>query len=327
MGNNSSRQYTYQQYYKAVIKKNKNYDFSKINLSALDPYEVLEVHKNFTWDELKIAYKTTALLTHPDKEGGNKIIFNFVTDTFKFLAEEYKARAENKSFLELKKQAKEYYYNQTNEDNIQPSEISGDNFNEKFNKKFEMCRLTDDENDFGYGDIMVESSNNREDLSDIASNLFEKNKFNNQSFNSIFVKHTTPPPKSQMIKYKDPEPIVLAKTMNYTEIGGKKPDDYSSSVEKSGKNNLIFSDYKIAHSNTRLVDEETFNIKNFKNVEEYQLYRNKKFNKGLTEKEKKYFELKKNQEEKEEYERLERIKQNDAKILLNNEKASRLFLK
>uniref|UniRef100_A0A6C0LG41 J domain-containing protein n=1 Tax=viral metagenome TaxID=1070528 RepID=A0A6C0LG41_9ZZZZ len=325
MGNNSStRQYTYQQYYRAVIKQNKNYDFSKINLSILDPYEVLEVPRNFTWEELKTAYKTTALLTHPDKEGGNRIIFNFVTDSFKTLAEEYKSRAENKSYLELKKQAKDFY---SKEDTAPPPDISGDNFNEKFNKKFEMCRMTDEENDFGYGDMMTESSNNREDLSEVTSNLFQNNKFNNQSFNSIFVKHTTPPPKSQIIKYKDPEPIVLAKTMNYTEIGGKKPDDYSSSVEKSGKNNLIFSDYKLAHSNTRLVDEETFNIKNFKNVEEYQSYRTKKFNKGLTEKEKKYFELKKIQEEKEEYDRLQRIKQNDAKILLNNEKASRLFLK
>jgi len=115
--------------------------------------------------------------------------------------------------------------------------------------------------------------------------------------------------------------------MNYTEIGGKKPDDYSSSVEKSGKNNLIYSDYKIAHSNTRLVDEDSCTLKNFKDVEEYQLYRNSKFNKALTDKEKKYFELKKQREEREEYERLERIKQTDAKIRMNNEKASRLFLK
>ena len=326
--NNSTRQYTYQQYYKAVIKKNKDYDFSKINLELLDPYEVLEVSKNFTWEELKTSYKNTAFLTHPDKEGGNKIIFNFVTECFKLLAEEYKSRSANKSFIELKKQANEYYSsnNEINEDRA-AAPITGDNFNEKFNKKFDMCRVEDEENDFGYGDIMTESSNIREDLSDINSNLFQKSKFNNQSFNSIFNKTTPPPPKNEVIKYKDPEPMVLAKTMNYTEIGGKKPDDYSSSVEKSGKNNLIYSDYKIAHSNTRLVDDKGFSLKHFKNVEEYQLYRNNKFNKGLTEKEKKYFELKKLKEEKEEYERLERIKQNDIKIKMNNEKASRLFLR
>ena len=123
--------------------------------------------------------------------------------------------------------------------------------------------------------------------------------------------------------------MVLAKTMNYTEIGGKRPDDYSSSAEKSSKNNLIYSDYKIAYSNTRLVDEDMMNksLKDFKSIEEYEKYRNSKIKKGLTDKEKLYIENKKIKEEQEEYLRLERIKQNDFKIKMNNEKASRLFLK
>ena len=123
--------------------------------------------------------------------------------------------------------------------------------------------------------------------------------------------------------------MVLAKTMNYTEIGGKRPDDYSSSVEKSSKNNLIYSDYKMAYSNTRLVDEEALNktSKDFKNVDEYEKYRNEKLKKGLSDKEKKLIEMKRLKEEKDEYERLERIKQNDIKIKLNNDKATRLFIR
>jgi curved DNA-binding protein CbpA len=325
MGNNSSnRQYTYHQYYNA-IKNDKTFDFSKINFSLLNPYEVLEVSKTFTWDELKDAYKHTALLTHPDKVGGNKIVFNFVTECFKVLAEEYKARNANKTFMELKQQVKSYY-SKDNEDKI-PAPITGDNFNEKFNKTFDMCKLDDEENDFGYGDTMTESSKIREDFTQ--NNLFEKKKFDNTSFNQIFTKHTPPPPRTEITKYKDPEPMVLAKTMNYTELGGKKPDDYSSSAEKSSKNNLIYSDYKMAYSNTRLVDDETLtkSLKDFKSMEEYEKYRNNKFKKGLTDKEKLYFENKKIKEEQEEYLRLERIKQNDMKIKINNEKASRLFLK
>ena len=52
-----------------------------------------------------------------------------------------------------------------------------------------------------------------------------------------------------------------------------------------------------------------------------------KIKKGLTDKEKLYFENKKIKEEHDEYLRLERIKQNDIKIKINNEKASRLFIK
>jgi len=320
MGNSSTRQYTYHQYYNA-IKKDKDFNFNKIDFSILDPYEVLEVDKKFTWNELKEAYKQTALLTHPDKEGGNKIVFNFVTDCFKILAEEYKSRSSNKSFVELKNEAKIY---NTREESI-PAPITGDNFNEKFNKTFDMCRLENEEQDFGYGDTMIESSKIRQDFTQ--TNHFENKKFDNSTFNSLFNKNTPPPPK-QLMKYKEPEPMILAKTISFTEIGGKKPDDYSSGVEKGGKNNLIYADYKIAYTNTRLVDEENIvkTLKDFKSVEEYEFYRNNKLKKGLSSKEKLYYEQKKIKEERDEYERLERIKQNDVKIKLNNDKASRLFI-
>ena len=323
MGNNTSnRKYTYQQYYIVIIKKNKKFDFSNIDYSILNPYEVLEVNKDFTWDELKKAYKYTALLTHPDKETGNKIIFNFVTQCFKTLAEEYKSRNANKNFFELKKDFKE----QNNIDNDTPAPITGSSFNEKFNKTFDMCRLNDDINDFGYGDIMVESSIKRDDFNH--SNIFNNSKFDNQTFNKHFVKNTVYPEQSKIIKYTEPEPLVLAKTIYYSEIGGKKPDDYSSSTEKNNKNNLIYTDYKLAYTNTRLINDEEISksIKDFKNIEEYEKYRNSKIKKKLSEKEIKYFEDKKIKEEQEEYERLERIKNNDHKIKLNNEKASRLFL-
>ena len=52
-----------------------------------------------------------------------------------------------------------------------------------------------------------------------------------------------------------------------------------------------------------------------------------KFKKGLSDKEKNYFEQKKLKEEKEEQERLERIRNEDLRIKINNEKASRLFIR
>lgn len=323
MGNSTARQYTYHQYYN-VIKNDKNFDFKKINFELLDPYEVLEIRKNYTWEELKDAYKYTALLTHPDKPGGNEIVFNFVTDCFKQLAYEYKARQSDKTFIDLKKQVEEYYSNEEN--TKQPNApIDKENFNEKFNRTFEMCRLDNEEVDFGYGDLMEKSTGKREDYSQ--ENLFKSQKFNNQSFNSIFNKHV-PAPTKEVVKYKEPEPMVLAKKMDYTEIGGKRPDDYSSSVEKQSKNSLVYTDYKKAYSNTRLVNEEILKKqKEFRTIDEYQAYRDTKMKKGLTEKEKKLMERRKLQEEKEEQERLERVQQENIRIKLNNDRASRLFLK
>ena len=68
MGQSNSRSYNYHQYYNA-IKNDKNFDFSSIDYDELDPYEVLNINKKFTWEELKSAYRNTALITHPDKQG------------------------------------------------------------------------------------------------------------------------------------------------------------------------------------------------------------------------------------------------------------------
>jgi len=324
MGNSSSRQYTYHQYYN-VIKNDKKFNFNSINYDLLDPYEVLEVRKNYTWNELKDAYKYTALLTHPDKEGGNEIVFNFVTECFKKLAYEYKARQQDKTFIDLKKQVEEYYSKDEEDVKNRKPPVIDENFNERFNRTFSMCRTENEEFDFGYGDMMEKSSKKREDFKN--DNLFEKQKFDNQSFNSIFNKYV-PPPSKEVVKYKEPEPMVLAKKMNYTEIGGKRPDDYSSSIEKEGKNTLVYTDYKKAYSNTRLIDEASAGKKKeFNSIEDYQSYRDKKSKRELTEKERRLLEKKKLEEEAEEEARQERIQQENRRIMINNEKASRLFLK
>ena len=122
--------------------------------------------------------------------------------------------------------------------------------------------------------------------------------------------------------------MILAKNMNFTEIGAKRPDDYSSSVEKEGKNSLVYTDYKKAYSNTRLIDQASVKKnKEFGSVEEFQVYRDNKTKKNLSPKEQRYLELKKLKEQKEEEERLERIRNEQMRIKINNEKASRLLLK
>jgi curved DNA-binding protein CbpA len=322
MGNSSSRKYTYHEYYN-VIKNDKTFDFSKINYELLDPYEVLEVRKNFTFEELKDAYKYTALITHPDKSGGNKIIFNFVTDCFKKLAYDFKAKQHDKTFIDLKKQVEEYYSKDSeNKEKLPPID---NNFHEHFNRTFNMCRMDDEEFDFGYGNLMEESTQKREDFKN--EKIYKENKFDSKNFNSIFDKFV-PPPTKEITKYKEPEPMVLAKKMNYTEIGGKKPDDYSSSVEKESKNSLVYTDYKKAYTNTRLIDEASIKkSKEFGSVEEFQVYRDNKTKKNLSDKEKRYLEEKKLKEEKDETLRLERIKNENLRIKINNEKASRLLLK
>lgn len=325
MGQSGSRHYTYQQYYNAMQQSGNNVNLDRVDLNSLDPYEVLNVPKNFTWEELKAGYRKTALMTHPDKNGGDDRVFNLVTKCFEILAIEFKRRDADKPHHMLKEQSKNFFLDKQNS-MPHPSEVFDRDapFEEKFNKTFDICKVNDDEMDFGYGNIMEKSSKNREDIS--IQNIFNRDKVDNSTFNDMFKKNVAPPSK-ELIKYKEPEPLQLAKNIQYTELGGKKPDDYSSSVEQSGKN-LNYTDYMRAYSGQRLVNEEDIkDRKEFKNVEEYENYRDKKIKKKLSNKELQFQQLKKEKDERDEQERLGRLKQYDEKINIMHEKANRLLIK
>jgi curved DNA-binding protein CbpA len=344
MGANSSRQYTYQQYYNAAQKSGAidEIDFKDIDIDSINPYEVLNVPKNFTWNELKEAYRKLAINTHPDKQGGNKDLFNIITICFKKLGEELKRREEDKGHRDLKKQSNDFFHKLSN-DNSQkqsndffhkmtnneaqhPSEILTPNdikmTPDKFNKNFEKCKLYDEEIEFGYGSKMDLSTKVREDIN--IEKLIKKNKIDNESFNDLFNKNV--PVNKALIKYREPEPLVLAKTLQFTELGAKRPDDYSSSIEKTSS--LAYTDYMRAHDGTRLVDPRLMkNVKEFKSVDEYEAYRENKAKKVLSVRELKAEELKKIKETKAEEERLDRLKVYDKRIEKSYEKASQLFLR
>jgi curved DNA-binding protein CbpA len=346
MGANSSRQYTYQQYYNAAQQSGaiEEIDFKNIDIDSINPYEVLNVSKQFTWNELKESYRKLAMNTHPDKQGGNKELFNIITHCFKKLAAELKLREEDKGHHDLKKQSNDYFDNlnnlnnfhnlnnlnkMTNETMPHPSEVMAKMPTEKmtadkFNKNFEKCKLYDEEIEFGYGSKMDESTKVREDIN--IEKLIKKNKIDNESFNALFNKNV--PVSKGLVKYREPEPLILAKSLQFTELGGKRPDDYSSSLEKNNANTLAYTDYMKAHDGTRLVDPSLMkNVKEFKSVDEYEVYRDNKAKKTLSARELKAEELKKMKEAKAEEDRLERLKMYDKKIEKSYEKASQLFLR
>jgi curved DNA-binding protein CbpA len=300
-------------------------------MENIDPYEVFNISKKFTWNELKETYRKLAINTHPDKPGGNKDVFNIITYCFEKLALEYKKRESDLSHIELKKQSKDYFDKIVSDKMPHPSIINinrdgGDNaelFSQKFNRNFEKCKIYDDEVEFGYGKNMDESSKIREDIK--IEKVINKKKIDNKSFNDIF--NSKVPINKQLVKYKEPEPLLLSKSLQFTELGNKRPDDYSSSSIKKS-NSLSYSDYMKAHEGTRLVDTEIIkNMKEFKSVEEYEIYRDNKAKIELSAKELKQQEIKKLREEKEEQSRLERLKKYDKNVELSYEKANRLFLR
>lgn len=337
MGNNNSRQLTYSQYYDYMQQYQKAPEAhttlpnpENIDMSQINPYEVLNVPKNFEWEQLKNAYRHAASLVHPDK-GGNRHLFNLVTECFRYLANEYKARDADKPHHMLKQQSQEYMQKQRpanveegqyvhrerdRDARINPGLMDGRSLN-KFNKLFEENRLEDEEVQHGYGEMMAESSKNREDIN--VPKLMKK--FDPSKFNKVFDK--VAPVSKEVIVYTEPEPLQLAKQLQYTEIGGSKPNDYTSSIESSIK----YTDYMKAHTTGRLVDPRTVQERQeFKNVEQYQKARSKITEKPLTPEELRRKKEKEEQEKLAEENRLRRVRERDEIASDHYDRMNRLLL-
>lgn len=353
MGNQQGKPNVYQQYYDALNQQqsttastNKNNGANSsnptpligdISIDNVNPYEVLGVSKQFTWEELKDSYHRLARMIHPDK-GGSEKLFILVTDCFRKLAYEYKARQEDKSHHELKKASQQYhekhdmYREQPHSQfgiQMPPPPASStkattsdfqdsNNFQERFNKVFDEFKI-EDETSRGYGHIMTASSKNRDDIS-IDRRL---KKFTNEAFNDEFNKI---PIRQQVVKYKEPEALVLTKNIAYTEIGKDASDfTYNDPTAKTG---LFYTDYMQAYDegNQRLVDPNTVKRKEFKTVEQYDAYRSKKTGRKLTDKELQYQAQQKQIEEERERERLERVQSRDEIYRIQHERMKQKML-
>jgi len=291
MGNNtSSRTEKYYNY----LENSKNGSQVQINMDTIDPYEVLGLPRKFTFEDLKEAYRRTAKFVHPDK-GGSEQLFNIATDCFRKLAHELKMR-EEKTHDELRSGSREYwaqmpsapqytseregndsykyapeYSNDRGADqdkgmNSNKSEESA-NFLNKFNQAFESNRLKEDDGTHdGYGQKMAKSSKVREDFK--IPQIMKK--FNNNTFNKVF-DTVTLSDSSEVVKYVEPEALPLAKSLQYTELGGASKGDFSSTSEGESRRTLQYTDYMKAYTTTRLVDPRSVqDRKSFRNVDEYE---------------------------------------------------------
>lgn len=322
MGNQGSRHVTYEQYYES-LKRTDPTSAQTLNVSdmGLNPYDVLGVRKNFEFDELKDAYRRIAKIVHPDK-GGSQHLFQMVTDCFRTLAHEYKARTSDRPHHELKREAQQYYENVQSRSNPMPRmNNSTENFNDRFNRAFEENKL-EDENDIGYGSMMTPSSKNRDDIE--IPRMFRK--FDHKSFNTVFDKVTLDPSK-EVVVYREPEALPLAKKMQYTELGGDRPDDFSSTAEGTERRNLQYTDFKKAHTMTRLVDPRAVQQRtNYKNIEQYEAARARTLKAPETRAEIEWRMRKEQEEQEAERRRLERLKIRDDMIAVQHEKMNRSLL-
>lgn len=245
---------------------------------GVDPYKILEVPKNFDVEMLKQQYKRIAVRVHPDK-GGSEYMFNLVTDCFRHLMKEYKTRTSDRQFFELKggyeKQRQKYstrntansFYmddssmdpnNDNRNDRKNDWEGPGKNFDiGKFNALFDKHRI-ENVHDRGYNDWYKKDIPEK-DVPDFKGS-------GKEAFNRHFEKHVKVRNDSKhVVKYVEPEAMWSTK-IPCTEIGTISIDDYSG--DNSTLKRLNYTDLKLAHSTTRIVDPSLVNRKEYKSVDD-----------------------------------------------------------
>ncbi len=230
----------------------------------IDPYKLFGLTKDFSIDELKVKFKKLAMATHPDK-GGSEQLFLLVVNAFKKLVDEYNRRISNRTHQELKA-AFEHANNKNEGLNAVAADVSGSRFNiDKFNKVFDDNRLDDPVASSGYKDWMQTEA--LPEIDETPKKPISKSKFNVSSFNQAFEQKTSNNPQNKFVTiYKEPEPLLMAKKMQFTEIGVEKVDDYSG--DNTTKKNLNYMDYKVAHTTTRIVDPSVVRRKEYSNINE-----------------------------------------------------------
>lgn len=222
---------------------------------VIDPYKILEVQKNFTLDELKHQYKRIAVRVHPDK-GGSEYMFNLVTECFKKLMREYKSRTSDKQFFELKNT-----FDRTKHSPISSSDLKNtNNFNvKKFNILFEQNKIKDI-HDNGYDDWYKQDIPTSQAIPEFRGTTKE-------AFNKHFDRHVAINKTKELTKYNEPEAMWYSK-IPCTELGTIIIDDYSG--DNTTLKKLNYSDLKIAHSTSRIIDPSSVNRKEYQNVDELQ---------------------------------------------------------
>jgi hypothetical protein len=151
----------------------------------------------------------------------------------------------------------------------QQSSRSSESTMRAFHEAFEKNRMQS-AMDVGYGAQMQQSYDGRETRELNVDRTLDK--FTSESFNQAFERNVPlSAHQTQVSVYKPPEAQMLAKRIQFSELGVEDMDDFSG---KSGNGNLLYTDYMRAHTTQRLVDPRMVSSRpEFANVEQYVQYR------------------------------------------------------
>ena len=316
--NNSNLKYTKEDFHNEIQKLHTNKSFN--------PYLILNISKNYTQSELKDKYKKYSMITHPDK-GGDPENFNLVTKAYLYLLKALKDNLPEKDIHELK----DNYNNFINEQNELPKQninFNGKNFNiNKFNNIFNDSKIKTEVDD-GY-DNFLKNDNDEENTNNTDTYIFSDN-FNIEVFNKIFNitdknnKKNKKNTHKQLMKIEEPSELY---NNNGYELGINKISDFSKSYSYEGykEKQLDYTDIKVAHTTSKLVDESLVTLPEWKSVDDLKQARNN-ISYDLSERDRILIEQRHIYNTNKERDRLENINKSDKIYAENFNKVHKLLL-
>tara|TARA_Y100000389_G_C17459988_1_gene520975 strand:- start:847 stop:1812 length:966 start_codon:yes stop_codon:yes gene_type:complete len=319
--NTSNLKYTKEDFHNEITKLHIDKTFN--------PYLILNISKKYSQSELKEQYKKFSMLTHPDK-GGDPEHFNLVTKSYLYLLKALKDNLPEKDIYELKNNYNSFLNEQTElpKTNIN---FNGQNFNiNKFNNIFNDSRIKTELDD-GYNNFLQNDGveENIENIENDDNYIFSDN-FNLEVFNKIFniidkkKKNIDKNTCKQLIKIE--EPSELYNNFGY-ELGVNKITDFSKGYSYEGHKNqqLDYTDIKVAHTTSKLVDESLVTMPEWKNVDDLKQARNN-ISYNLSERDKVLIEQRQLYKDNKEKQRLENINKTDKKYTEHFNKVHKLLI-
>jgi len=297
----------------------------------MNPYEVFGIGNDFTLEQLKERFKQLVLKVHPDR-GGSEELFKMVSKAFKLLLRDYNNRVSDRQFHELKKEFQQMNLHLGGGDPVQRqgrtsqpqprdeatmARYAKEHFNiDKFNRIYEENKSSTIY-DTGYEKWMQQQV--PEETKDMIRN---KKGVSADKFNQLFEKNVKV--NRDLVVYKEPEPLEMAKSIAFMELGKDKIDDFSG--ENKSERNLTYTDYRVAHSTHRLADPRMVkNMPKYRNVDELEAARSK-VQYHMNENQLREYELKKKLQELKEKKRLETLRKQDDAAVQQYERLNMLLL-
>lgn len=206
----------------------------------------LEEEVALTEEELKKAYKKTAMKAHPDK-GGSEQHFEAVTRAYAYLTEILKRiqggrtslkKVDAPTLLKTERSSEADAWKQADPVRFNPDKLDIT----AFNKMFEATRIPDPEDD-GYGDWLKTEGGGAADAPKFSG------KFNRDVFNTMFEqeaqKHRDGTQKQNAMTIAAPQALLFNPSYG-VELGRDKPADFTTAA--NADQGLQYTDLKAAYS-------------------------------------------------------------------------------